>query len=83
MIDDFRAAEAYRNGRAQTTKLRKQDKGQADEVRYLCAVVLEGKSASVSLDDLAATTRATFRICESLRTGQALMVSRGEPLFQT
>jgi hypothetical protein len=33
-----------------------------------------GSEAPISLEDLAATTRATFRICESLRTGQVLSV---------
>jgi predicted dehydrogenase/threonine dehydrogenase-like Zn-dependent dehydrogenase len=74
VLDDFRNATGYRNGREESTKLRNQDKGQADEVRAVCAVVLEGKRAPIALDDLAATTRATFRIRESLRTGQAINV---------
>ena len=74
VIDDFRNATSYRNGREEITKLRAQDKGQADEVRALCAVVLEGKPAPIALDDLAATTRATFRILDSLRTGQVMRV---------
>ena len=69
VIDDFRGAVAYQNGREQKTKLREQDKGQADEVRAVCAVVLEGKPAPIALEDLVTTTRATFRIRESLRTG--------------
>ena len=36
--------------------------------------VLEGKPAPIALDDLATTTRATFRIRDSLRTGQAVVV---------
>jgi hypothetical protein len=31
--------------------------------------VREGKPAPIALDDLATTTRATFRVLESLRTG--------------
>lgn len=69
VLDDFRSAKMYRGGREETTKLRNQDKGQANEVRAVCAVVLEGAPAPIALDDLAATTRATFRIRESLRTG--------------
>ncbi|HYY57985.1 MAG TPA: bi-domain-containing oxidoreductase [Pyrinomonadaceae bacterium] len=72
VLDDFRSATTYRNGREETTKLRSQDKGQHDEVRALCDVVLEGKQAPIALDDLAATSRATFRIMESLRTGQTV-----------
>src|SRR5437588_896776 len=39
VIDDFRSATAYHNGRAKKIKLREQDKGQKNEVRAVCAVV--------------------------------------------
>jgi polar amino acid transport system substrate-binding protein len=74
VLDDYRSATAYRDGRAEQTKLRAQDKGQADEVRAVCDVVLKGAPAPIALDDLARTTRATFCIRESLRTGQAVDV---------
>lgn len=74
VIDDFRSAAMYRDGREETLKARAQDKGQANEIRAVCAVVLEGTPAPISLSDLATTSRATFRIRESLRTGQALEV---------
>lgn len=74
VLDDFRSATAYANGRETKTKLRNQDKGQADEVRAACAVVLEGRNAPIDLNDLAATTRATFRIRDSLRAGQPMSV---------
>ena len=74
ILDDFRTTTTYRNGREETTRLRQQDKGQPDEVRAVCAVVLESKPAPIALDDLATTTRATFCIRESLRTGQAIKV---------
>jgi len=69
VIDDFRNASAWRNGRETRTKLRVRDKGQKDEVRVVCAVVREGGPPPIGLDDLATTTRATFRVLESLRTG--------------
>jgi predicted dehydrogenase/threonine dehydrogenase-like Zn-dependent dehydrogenase len=69
VIEDFRSATAYQNGKSKTTKLREQDKGQREEMRTVCAMVLEGKPAPISLKDLATTTRATFKIKESLRTG--------------
>jgi predicted dehydrogenase/threonine dehydrogenase-like Zn-dependent dehydrogenase len=74
VLDDFRSAVSFRNGREERTKPRQQDKGQAAETRAVCEVVLTGKPAPISLDDLAATTRATFRIRESLRTGQPMNV---------
>jgi predicted dehydrogenase/threonine dehydrogenase-like Zn-dependent dehydrogenase len=69
VIEDFRSATSYQDGKAKTTKLREQDKGQRNEIKAVCAMVLEGKPAPISLEDLATTTRATFRIRESLRTG--------------
>ena len=69
VIGDFRTASLHSGGKAKRVKLRAQDKGQANEVREVCRVVLEGGPAPIALDDLAATTRATFRILESLRTG--------------
>ncbi|HKC66069.1 MAG TPA: hypothetical protein VKB86_20665, partial [Pyrinomonadaceae bacterium] len=74
VLDDFRSAAMYRNGKEESTRLRQQDKGQADETRAVCAIVLEGKQAPIALEDLAATTRATFRIRDSLRTGQVMSV---------
>ncbi|HUQ34631.1 MAG TPA: bi-domain-containing oxidoreductase [Pyrinomonadaceae bacterium] len=74
VLDDYRGAVVYRNGREENIKPRQQDKGQANETRAVCEMVLRGGHAPISLDDLAATTRATFRIRESLRTGQAMLV---------
>jgi predicted dehydrogenase len=74
VLDDFRTATLYRYGREEVMKLRAQDKGQREEVRTLCALVREGGTAPISLDDLATSTRATFRILESLRTGMPVAV---------
>lgn len=70
VIDDFQHASAYRNGREEKTTLRAQDKGQAEEVKRLCALVLSGGAPLIPLAELAATTRTTFRILDSLRSGQ-------------
>jgi predicted dehydrogenase/threonine dehydrogenase-like Zn-dependent dehydrogenase len=78
VIEDFRTAALYEGGRERRTKLRAQDKGQAAEVRALCAMVRDDTPAPITLPDLAATTRATFRIRESLRTNRAVEVTRDE-----
>jgi hypothetical protein len=54
VIDDFRTGKA-------------QDKGQREQIKRICAAVLEGRPAPISVDELAATSRATFRILDSLR----------------
>jgi predicted dehydrogenase len=69
VLEDFRTATLHRNGGEEVMKLRGQDKGQREEVRLLCSLVRAGGRAAIELEDLRTTTRATFRILESLRTG--------------
>jgi polar amino acid transport system substrate-binding protein len=78
IIEDFRSAVGYAGGRETRTSSRAQDKGQREEVRAVCAAVREGGPAPIPLADLANTTRATFRILDSLRTGEAVEVISDE-----
>lgn len=75
VIEDYRAAASYANGRETRSSLRAQDKGLREEVRALCAARREGGPAPIPLADLANTTRTTFRILDSLRTGEAKEVN--------
>jgi polar amino acid transport system substrate-binding protein len=61
VLDDFRRATLYKDGREEQVVLKAQDKGQQAQVREIC------KGNAISLDELAATTRATFRVLDSLR----------------
>jgi predicted dehydrogenase len=70
VIDDFRRAIAYKDGREEQTTLRAQDKGQLDEVRAVCESILKADAAPITLEELAVTSLTTFRILDSLRTGQ-------------
>jgi predicted dehydrogenase/threonine dehydrogenase-like Zn-dependent dehydrogenase len=70
VLDDFRRASFYHKGKERQLTLKTQDKGQANEVKAVCAMVLEGWPSPIPLAELAATTRATFRIRDSLRSGQ-------------
>jgi predicted dehydrogenase/threonine dehydrogenase-like Zn-dependent dehydrogenase len=72
VLEDFREATIYRNGREEKTTLRAQDKGQGDEVKAVCAMVLEGLPSPITLAELSSTTRATFRALDSLRVGQPM-----------
>ena len=78
VVEDFRASVAYAGGRETRTRLRAQDKGQREEVRAVCAALRDGAPAPIPLADLVNNTRVTFRILESLRTGQALSVTSDE-----
>ena len=66
VLDDFRRAMLYKGGREEQVTLKAQDKGQHAQVRHVCESVISG-SVPITLAELAATTRATFRILDSLR----------------
>lgn len=74
VLDDFKTATMFANGKQTSRDLKSQDKGQAEEIRTVCAVVKGEAQFPILVDDLAATTRATFRILDSLRTAQAVDV---------
>ena len=75
VLDDFRRASLFKKGKEEQVTLRSQDKGQSDEVKAVCAMVLKGGASPITLDELVATTRATFRIRDSLRSGQRELIS--------
>ncbi len=74
VLDDFRRYSMHSDGKETVIKFTSQDKGQTEEIKIVCSTVLNGSESPIALDDLAATTRATFRILDSLRTGQALSI---------
>lgn len=67
VLDDFRSATLYKDGREERIALKARDKGQQAQVQEVCAAVLKGSPAPISLDELTATSRATFRALDSLR----------------
>jgi predicted dehydrogenase/threonine dehydrogenase-like Zn-dependent dehydrogenase len=74
VIDDFLTATLFAQGKEKKETLRAQDKGQAEQARRVCAAIEKGQPAAITLRELEATTRATFRIRESLRTGQPKLI---------
>lgn len=70
VIDDFRRASSFKNGRERTKRFMGQDKGQAAQIAAVCSFVRIGGEPPIGFADLAATTRATFRILDSLRTAE-------------
>jgi polar amino acid transport system substrate-binding protein len=74
VLDDFRSGKTYKDNRESVVTLKAQDKGQADQVRAVCASILSNAPAPISLDDLITTTRTTFRILDSLREGSPVDV---------
>jgi polar amino acid transport system substrate-binding protein len=74
VLDDFRRATLYKDGREEQLTLKAQDKGQQAQVRQVCTSVLEGGAPPIGLEELTATSRATFRVLDSLRERQPFEV---------
>ncbi|EFK09707.1 oxidoreductase, NAD-binding domain protein [delta proteobacterium NaphS2] len=74
ILDDFRELTMYSRGRKKTKKLMSQDKGQKLEVAAFIDATLHGKEAPISVEEIHSASLVTFRILESLRTGQVVKV---------
>ena len=69
VIDNFQQLSLYQNGKKREFKLSSVDKGHRAEVREFLAAIEEGKPSPIPFASLVATTRATFKIMESLQVG--------------
>ncbi|HEX6909528.1 MAG TPA: bi-domain-containing oxidoreductase [Longimicrobium sp.] len=79
VLDDFRELTVSRGGKRKSVKKLSQDKGFDEEIAAFLRAVKDG-DVPISLASLTATTRATFAVEESLRTGQPVAVdSRPAP----
>jgi polar amino acid transport system substrate-binding protein len=67
VLDDYRRATLHKDGREEQVTLKAQDKGQQEQIRRLCAGILQGAEAPIPVNELTATTRATFRILDAIR----------------
>jgi predicted dehydrogenase len=75
VLDDFRSARITRGGKRKKMTRFSQEKGFDGEIAAFLAAVRGEKPAPISLESLIATTRATFAIEESLRTGVPVRIS--------
>jgi predicted dehydrogenase/threonine dehydrogenase-like Zn-dependent dehydrogenase len=74
VLDDFRELTVSRGGKRRSVKKLSQDKGFDEEIAAFLAGV-KGGTMPIPVASLAVTTRATFAIEESLRTGLPVAVS--------
>jgi predicted dehydrogenase/threonine dehydrogenase-like Zn-dependent dehydrogenase len=65
VVDDFRIAEFYRNGR-RVRKLKRRGKGHEEEVREFISAIQAGQRAPIPFKSLVLTTLTTLGINESL-----------------
>ena len=74
VLNDFKSLTIYANGKKKEKKLLSQDKGQKNEVQAFIAAVLNGTGDVVPFEEMYSTTLVTFKILESLRTGQSIKI---------
>ena len=67
-MTDFRELVVYSGGKAKKTKSANQDKGFVSEFKAFKDSVQSGESA-ISFESIYNTTKTTFKILESIRTG--------------
>ena len=72
IIDNFRNAYFYRDGKASKTGTGTVDKGIREEVKTFIQAVKSDRTSPITFDELINTTLATFRILTSLSVGEAV-----------
>jgi predicted dehydrogenase/threonine dehydrogenase-like Zn-dependent dehydrogenase len=76
VLDDFRRLELVRHGKKQTFhSWLRQDKGHAAGWHAFAECIRTGGPSPIAFDEIVASTCATIRIAESLRTGQPMDLS--------
>jgi len=74
IIDDFGSLSTHVDGRVGQKRLKSPDKGQAEQARVVCSFIRDGGEPPIALADLEATTKATFRLVDSLREGLPILI---------
>jgi predicted dehydrogenase/threonine dehydrogenase-like Zn-dependent dehydrogenase len=77
LIDDFKSAVMFADGKATKLHSGTQDKGHKSEIDYFVNRYLAGGDMTSELEDAVSVTRATFAVHESIATGRPIAV---EPL---
>ena len=74
ILDDFKILTIYSGGKQKEKKLLVQDKGQKEGVVQFMEVVRKGGTPLISFAEIHAVTLATFRVLESIRSGQSCRI---------
>ena len=74
ILHDFKKLVVYGHGRPFKKSLWTQDKGQKTEVKAFLDAVRQGGPAPIPITEIFSVTDVTFKILESLRTGQVIVL---------
>jgi predicted dehydrogenase/threonine dehydrogenase-like Zn-dependent dehydrogenase len=72
ILDDYKALTIHYKSHRNEIKLKRQDKGQKEEMRLFIDSVRQRKKELIPLEEIISTSRVTFRIMDSIRSGAAV-----------
>jgi predicted dehydrogenase/threonine dehydrogenase-like Zn-dependent dehydrogenase len=75
VLDDFKTLTIFANNTRTEKKLASQNKGQAGCVKGFIEAVHAGKGEPIPFQELFSTSLVTFKIVESIQTGQAISIT--------
>jgi predicted dehydrogenase len=74
ILRDFKELDIHGDRKRFRKKLLSQDKGQKAEVGKFLESIIRGEPSPIPAEEIFTTTRVTFKIVESIRTGKAIAV---------
>ncbi len=74
VLDDFKTSAIHSHGKKKGKKLLSQDKGQKAEVKQFIEAILNGTGEVIPFVEIYSASLVTFKIIESLRTGECLRI---------
>lgn len=75
ILKDYKELEIY-SGKVMKKSLISQDKGQKKMLALFLDAIKQGKPSPISFEDIHAATLTTFRITESIRTGNSIKIQQ-------
>ncbi len=79
VLEDFRRLELVVGGKTRTHRLWSQDLGYAGELTAFIRAIRDGGESPISFEQAAASSLATFRILESVKTGLPVRLDKTGP----
>lgn len=74
IIDDFKTMKIHGKGKAASSKLMNQNKGQKEMVEAFVNGLLKDGQSPISMEEIFTVTRTTFRVLDSLQNGGATLL---------
>lgn len=78
VIDDFKSGVLVKDGKTKKIKVENRGKGHSEELDLFCLSVLKDNKVPIPFEECVQSTFLTFKIIESLKTGQPVLITELE-----